>query len=47
MKTAIIENTGIGKDIFLEIVSRDKPISLALIVPDELTFTNLYFAHNT
>ena len=31
MKTAIIKNTGIDKDIFLEIVSRDKAIAAQII----------------
>ena len=31
MKTAIIENTGMGKDIFLEIVSRDKALAAQII----------------
>ena len=31
MKTAIIKNTGIDKDILLEIVSRDKAIAAQII----------------
>ena len=31
----------------LRITDFDKPIPLALIVPDELTFTDLYLTHNT
>ena len=31
----------------LRITDFDKPIPLALIVSEELTFTDLYFTHNT
>ena len=31
MKTTIIENTGMDKDIFLEIVSRDKVLAAQII----------------
>ena len=47
MKAAVVKNAAKNKDIFLKLISRDKPIPLALIVPDELTFTDLYFTHNT